>query len=432
MAANAGQGIIYAAILQVNGTVAGAVQLVTPATVTGTRTQTYQDATGTIALLSGTQTWTGTQDFTGATALVATQTAGDSSTKAASTAFVTSAISVSNPMTTFGDMLYENATPTPARLAGNTTTTKQYLSQTGNGTISAAPAWAQVAFADLSGSISTAQTSALTGDVTKAAGSSTTSLSASQSVAVTWSSIQTISNATASTTTSTGALVVTGGIGAGGQITSGGTFSAQKGGSEARLRIAGGSNELLQYGPTNASTTTTQLGQGALNSSLGSYIETLGTGVTNFYQGATAILTVSLSATGIASFSNTTAATSTTVASVTLAGGLGVKLAIYAGGLISSTGKIKAIVSKTTTYTVTANDETVEGNATTAAFTISLPAAPANGEFHSFIKTDSTGNLVTISGNGKNINGAATYTGLNVQYNKISVQYDGTAWFIVG
>jgi len=48
---------------------------------------------------------------------------------------------LSNPMTTLGDTIYENSTPAPARLAGNTGTRRQYLSQTGTGSISAAPAW---------------------------------------------------------------------------------------------------------------------------------------------------------------------------------------------------------------------------------------------------------------------------------------------------
>lgn len=56
-----------------------------------------------------------------------------------------------NPMTTLGDIIYENVTPAIDRLAGNTTTTKMYLSQTGTGAISAVPAWAQVAVGDLSG-----------------------------------------------------------------------------------------------------------------------------------------------------------------------------------------------------------------------------------------------------------------------------------------
>ena len=54
-------------------------------------------------------------------------------------------------MTTLGDILYENSTPTPTRLAGNTTTTKEYLSPTGTGSVSAAPAWSQITFADISG-----------------------------------------------------------------------------------------------------------------------------------------------------------------------------------------------------------------------------------------------------------------------------------------
>jgi hypothetical protein len=54
-----------------------------------------------------------------------------------------------NPMTTLGDIIYENATPAATRLAGQTTTTKKFLTQTGNGTISAAPAWSVIANADL-------------------------------------------------------------------------------------------------------------------------------------------------------------------------------------------------------------------------------------------------------------------------------------------
>lgn len=54
-----------------------------------------------------------------------------------------------NPMTTLGDIIYENATPAAARLAGNTSSTKNFLTQTGNGSASAAPAWGTIAPADL-------------------------------------------------------------------------------------------------------------------------------------------------------------------------------------------------------------------------------------------------------------------------------------------
>jgi len=42
---------------------------------------------------------------------------------------------------TLGDTVYGNATPTWAKLSGNTTTTRKFLRQTGTGTASAAPAW---------------------------------------------------------------------------------------------------------------------------------------------------------------------------------------------------------------------------------------------------------------------------------------------------
>lgn len=48
-----------------------------------------------------------------------------------------------------GDTLYSSATNTIAKLSGNTTTTKQYLSQTGTGAVSAAPSWATISAADI-------------------------------------------------------------------------------------------------------------------------------------------------------------------------------------------------------------------------------------------------------------------------------------------
>lgn len=53
----------------------------------------------------------------------------------------TTSTAMTNPMTTLGDIIYENATPAPARLLGNTSTTQKFLGQVGNGTISAAPTW---------------------------------------------------------------------------------------------------------------------------------------------------------------------------------------------------------------------------------------------------------------------------------------------------
>lgn len=59
------------------------------------------------------------------------------------------AASLTNPMTTLGDTLYENGVPAAARLAGNTTSTKKFLTQTGDGVASAAPAWSTIVAGDV-------------------------------------------------------------------------------------------------------------------------------------------------------------------------------------------------------------------------------------------------------------------------------------------
>jgi hypothetical protein len=51
---------------------------------------------------------------------------------------------------TLGDILYANGTTSLAILAGNASTSKRFLTQTGTGTASAAPAWGTIADTDLS------------------------------------------------------------------------------------------------------------------------------------------------------------------------------------------------------------------------------------------------------------------------------------------
>jgi hypothetical protein len=54
-----------------------------------------------------------------------------------------------SPMTALGDMIAENSAPTSARVAGNTTSTKNFLTQTGTGSASALPVWGTIAAGDL-------------------------------------------------------------------------------------------------------------------------------------------------------------------------------------------------------------------------------------------------------------------------------------------
>lgn len=53
----------------------------------------------------------------------------------------TAAFNALSPLTTLGDLLYGGTSGSGTRLAGNTTTTKNLLTQTGNGSASAAPVW---------------------------------------------------------------------------------------------------------------------------------------------------------------------------------------------------------------------------------------------------------------------------------------------------
>ncbi len=57
-----------------------------------------------------------------------------------------------------GDTIYSDASNSLAKLAGNTTTTKKFLSQTGTGSASAAPVWAQPAATDITGLAASATT----------------------------------------------------------------------------------------------------------------------------------------------------------------------------------------------------------------------------------------------------------------------------------
>ncbi len=68
--------------------------------------------------------------------------------------YATPSAGMTNPMTTLGDTIFGAASGTPTRLAGNTTTTKRFLTQTGTGTISAAPIWGTIDSTDINSAYS--------------------------------------------------------------------------------------------------------------------------------------------------------------------------------------------------------------------------------------------------------------------------------------
>jgi hypothetical protein len=56
---------------------------------------------------------------------------------------------MANPMTTPGDIIYESSGTAPARLAGNATVARQFLASQGNGSAAQAPSWGTLAASDV-------------------------------------------------------------------------------------------------------------------------------------------------------------------------------------------------------------------------------------------------------------------------------------------
>lgn len=118
---------------------------------------------------------------------------------------------------TLGDTLYSSATNTLAKLAGNTTTAKQYLSQTGNGTVSAAPAWATITGADITGAALTKTDD--TNVTLTLGGTPTTALLRAASMTLGWTG--TLSGTRGGTGVNNGASTLT----MGGNVTYAGAFT---------------------------------------------------------------------------------------------------------------------------------------------------------------------------------------------------------------
>ena len=115
----------------------GAPSLATVATTGAYSDLTGKPTLGSLAALStvNNSNWSGTALAIGN---------GGTGQTTASTAF-----DALSPMTTLGDVIYGGASGTNTRLAGNTTTTKKFFTQTGNGSVSAAPGWNVIVAGDV-------------------------------------------------------------------------------------------------------------------------------------------------------------------------------------------------------------------------------------------------------------------------------------------
>lgn len=87
----------------------------------------------------------------------------------------------------------------------------------------------------------------------------------------------------------------------------------------------------------------------------------------------------------------------------------------------------------TAAATITLDDFYVTGDATGAAFTITLPLAlPAVGHVFAIKRLNAGANNVTIDGAGAEAIDAAATLVLNAQYQSRLIFSDGTSWSVIG
>jgi hypothetical protein len=104
--------------------------------------------------------------------------------------------------------------------------------------------------------------------------------------------------------------------------------------------------------------------------------------------------------------------------------------------MLSTTDALKYLIqlpttSVTSAYTATSGDYTILCNATSGAFTVTLPLAKPNTyKVYIIKKTDVSANAVTIDGNGAETIDGATTQSLSSQYATKTLHCDGTEWHI--
>lgn len=188
----------------------------------------------------------------------------------------------------------------------------------------------------------------------------------------------------------------------------------------------------------------TSIGTGAITNTMVASIDaaTKLTGITQVANGGSGASTLTgyVKGTGTTAFTASATIpladiTGATLQAVTTNGATSSVATTYSGGLTSSgvtniTGGVNygvSSVSSTTTLTTAAN--LVKADATSAAFTITLPTTPANGTRIRIIKTNATANYVTLTRGGANtINGNNNFVIVSNNM-PITLYFDTATWY---
>lgn len=101
--------------------------------------------------------------------------------------------------------------------------------------------------------------------------------------------------------------------------------------------------------------------------------------------------------------------------------------------LVSAYGSRYVTTISSTPVTLDDDDDIVLADANGGAITVNLPASASNThKTYTIKKIDSSGNAVTLDGNGsETIDGSTTHA-LSGQYDSVTIVCDGTEWHIIG
>ena len=101
-----------------------------------------------------------------------------------------------------------------------------------------------------------------------------------------------------------------------------------------------------------------------------------------------------------------------------------------AQGVLKTVSAMPGIRTEIQDYSAVLADETILADAAGTSVTITLPLEPVMGKKYNIKKIDTSDNKVTISGNGKTIEGLSTISGA-LPYQGWVLQYNGSSWFII-
>lgn len=97
-----------------------------------------------------------------------------------------------------------------------------------------------------------------------------------------------------------------------------------------------------------------------------------------------------------------------------------------------TSGASRPVATKTANYALTTADDTILGDATAGAITLTLPTAIGNsGRDFTLNKIDSSVNTVTIQGFGAELINGFNVQVISFQYSSMTVISNGTFWSII-